>query len=449
MKVAMVVRHFPLLSETFVINQVVGLIDRGHEVDIYATDSLHPGEAMHPEVARHGLLGRARLLPAVPGGRLRSARAAIGAFGVRASSDPLAVARNSARIVGVLGSPSGRRRPLSRLRALSRWVLPMADRAPYDIIHCQFGTVADEGAALRRLGSPGARLIVTFRGFDISQHLRDRGEGVYDAIFAEADFFLVNCDFFRRRLIGLGCDPGRLEVLRSGLDCSSYRFEPRRPPADGRLRVAMVGRLVDKKGTEYAIRAAALLIGRGRDLELRVVGYGPLRDELERLIGELGVGDRVRLIGGKARPEIVDELHRAHLFIAPSVTSPRGDQDAPINVLKEAMATGLPVVSTRHGGIPELVEDGVSGFLVPERDAEALADRLDELIGRPDRWEEMGRAGRDRVERDYDLGRLNDRLAEVYREAMRPSGRLGPAVAGAAAAAVLSSGRPPAGRVET
>ena len=120
-------------------------------------------------------------------------------------------------------------------------------------------------------------------------------------------------------------------------------------------------------------------------------------------------------MGWRNETEIVEILKNTHIFVAPSVTAADGNQDAPINVLKEAMAIGLPVVSTYHGGIPELVEDGKSGFLVPEKDADALADKLAYLIKHPEIWSGMGTSGREFVLQHYDLHRLNDDLINVYR----------------------------------
>jgi len=112
--------------------------------------------------------------------------------------------------------------------------------------------------------------------------------------------------------------------------------------------------------------------------------------------------------------EIIEVLNTCHLFIAPSVTASDGNQDAPVNVLKEAMAMGLPVISTYHGGIPELVEDEISGLLVPERDAEALATKLGYLLEHTKDWSNMGKAGRSFVENNFDLQRLNDKLVSRY-----------------------------------
>ena len=119
--------------------------------------------------------------------------------------------------------------------------------------------------------------------------------------------------------------------------------------------------------------------------------------------------------------KVVEELQWAHIKLHPSVTSSNGDEEGIPNSLKEAMACGLPVVSTHHSGIPELVEDGVSGYLVPERDASAIADALRVLMQNSEAWEAMGRAGRAAVERDYGAERLHRELSDLYRRLMTPA----------------------------
>jgi colanic acid/amylovoran biosynthesis glycosyltransferase len=167
---------------------------------------------------------------------------------------------------------------------------------------------------------------------------------------------------------------------------------------------------------EYAIRAIARLKASGRRLVYTVAGEGPLRAHLDRLIGELGLQAEVQLVGPKDKGEVVALLGLSHLFIAPSVTAEDGNQEGIPNALKEAMATGIPVISTRHSGIPELVESGESGFLVPERDSDALAERLAYLVDHPECWPSMGRAGRERIEAEFDSEKLNEELVELYRE---------------------------------
>jgi colanic acid/amylovoran biosynthesis glycosyltransferase len=132
------------------------------------------------------------------------------------------------------------------------------------------------------------------------------------------------------------------------------------------------------------------------------------------MIDELDLGEQVKLVGPKSQEEVIALLQDAHLFVTPSVTAASGDQEGIPNVLKEAMAMGIPVVSTRHSGIPELVQDGVSGLLAPERDSEALAERLACLIDHPEKWAAMGRAGRQHVESEFDSDKLNKELVDLY-----------------------------------
>ena len=415
LRVAFIVHEFPILSETFVINQAIGLIDRGCEVDIYAT-RLGDRDKMHPDVYRYGLLNRVRLLPSVPPN-----------YGRRLAEGVKLILKYGYRYPGqILGSLNLFQRGR---RAASLWSLfaavPALGWPSYDIIHCQFGNLGFQGLLLKDF-NPSAKLVVMFRGFDISEQLKT-GDRLYNSLFSQADFFLTNCKFFQQRLLKLGCDPNKVKVHYSGLDCAKFPLterslesatsteEIRRAP----MRIAATGRLVEKKGFEYSIQAIAQVVKRYPNVTYDIIGDGPLREELSALIESLDLQETVRLLGWRDEAEIIEVLTSSHLFVAPSVTSAAGNQDAPINVLKEAMALGLPVVSTYHGGIPELVEHGISGLLVPERDADAIAQALFTLIENPGQWAAMGRAGRAYVETHYGLDRLNDRLVALYQELVR------------------------------
>jgi colanic acid/amylovoran biosynthesis glycosyltransferase len=405
MRVAFIVGSFPVLSETFIVNQITGLLDRGHEVDIYSDK---PGDTskVHPDVKKYHLLERTYYLPAIPTNLFWRIWNGIGLLFANLFKAPLLTLRS----LNVFRYGE---------QALSLWLLYTAVpnlKTSYDIIHCQFGTQSFRGMAFRTINAPEAKLITTFRGHDISRFVQEKGDNIYDQLFKTGDFFLANCDFFKRRAIQLGCDEQKIVVHRSGLDCSKFVFRLRHFPIDSLTRIATTGRLVEKKGIEYCIRAVAKVALIHPNIEYNIIGDGPLRDDLQHLIQELGVSSKANLLGWKNEQEIIQILSNTHIFIAPSVTAKDGNQDAPINVLKEAMAMGLPVISTFHGGIPELVEDGVSGFLVPERDVDALAEKLSILIEHPELWPEMGRAGRAYVEAHYDLHKLNDKLVKLYQQ---------------------------------
>ncbi|UUY03528.1 glycosyltransferase family 4 protein [Svornostia abyssi] len=192
----------------------------------------------------------------------------------------------------------------------------------------------------------------------------------------------------------------RLVVVRCGVDTERFAPDLDRPrPAAGPLRVLCVGRLVPDKGQELLLRALALLQDRGIEAELVLAGDGPSRERLEAACKTLRLNSSVRFLGSVGQDRMLDVYGDADVFCLPSFA-----EGIPV-VLMEAMATGLPVVTSRIMGIPELVEDGVSGLLVPPGRVEAIADALEELHRDPARRHAMGEAGRARVEGEFRVDR--------------------------------------------
>ncbi|MBP8302597.1 MAG: glycosyltransferase [Phycisphaerae bacterium] len=405
MRIAILVRRFPVPSETFILDQVAGLIQRGHDVEILA-ESGHDQEGIRPDAAEGALLERTRYSGPVPANY--AARLAKGlAIWVRhAHGDRLHLLRSL--------NVSRFGRQAASLRMLYR-AASVAGAGPYDIVHCHFGPNGILGAALRSAGVLTGRLVTSFHGYDLTQFVRSRGPGAYAGLFEQGDLFLPVSRQGRDTLIRLGCDEDKIAVHHMGVDCRALAFRPAPPPQDGPTRILSVARLTEKKGLEYGIRAVGRVLRRGFDVQYNIVGDGPLRDRCARLIAELDIGQRIRLLGWRDRQETVRMLRESHLFLAPSVTGADGDQEGVPVALMEAMATGLPVVASRHAGIPELVQDGVCGRLVPERDVDGLADALVDLVEHPELWPGMGQAGRACVEEDYDLDKQNDRLIDTFR----------------------------------
>ena len=166
---------------------------------------------------------------------------------------------------------------------------------------------------------------------------------------------------------------------------------------------------------EYAIRAIAKVAARYPDLEYKIGGDGPLKNYLQGLIDSLNLSEKVKILGFQMQENVRKLIEDADLFLAPSVTSQDGDIEGIPVAIMEAMARGLPILSTRHAGIPELVEDGESGFLVPERDPNALAEKLTYLMQHQDLLPVMGKAGRDFIEKYHDINRLNDQMVGIFR----------------------------------
>lgn len=163
----------------------------------------------------------------------------------------------------------------------------------------------------------------------------------------------------------------------------------------------------------------ALLEAAGIEVSYDLIGDGPLRNSLEGLARELGVAPRVRFLGEQDQTTLPRLLDAAHILLTPSVLAADGDQEGIPNVIKEGMALGLAIVSTYHAGIPELVENGVHGYLAPERDPEALAAAVRQWHEHPDAWPRILDAARRRVEDDYDIEKQNDRLVELYEDVLQ------------------------------
>jgi colanic acid/amylovoran biosynthesis glycosyltransferase len=203
-----------------------------------------------------------------------------------------------------------------------------------------------------------------------------------------------------------------------GVDLTLFAPPTAAALAGRETRLVTTSRLVPKKGVEYGIRAAAALSKAGHAVQYTIVGDGQLRPHLEQLAFRLGAERIVRFLGWQRQPEVAAILADSDILLAPSVTAPDGDQEGIPVAIMEAMAMALPVVSTWHGGIPELVRDGVTGILVREGDTETLAAGVARLIEHPEVRAAMGQAGRARVAAEHNASIQADRLVDLYRRVL-------------------------------
>jgi colanic acid/amylovoran biosynthesis glycosyltransferase len=405
-KIAYLVGSFPHVSETFIINQIAGMAARGHEVDVFTTVPSRE-TAIVPEIVRryrleertYSLYGASNL-----GRRLARALRLIATGGWRAPGlivKALNVVRYG-RVAASLG-----------LLCAGLTIHRQHRKRRYDLIHCQFGTYGETALRLSEIGAISARIVVSFRGFDATKHLLLQPD-IYNRLFQRGDLFLPVSRSLAERLIAGGCAPSKVAVHHSGIECSKFAYSAHRRTVGAATRVLSIARLTEKKGIAYGIKAVASVIAAGRSLSYTIVGDGPLRDELLALIDGLGMKDHVELLGWRPHEEVVRLMQEAHVLLAPSITASDGDEEGIPNAVKEAMATGLPVISTSHGGIPELVQDGVSGYLVPQRDVEAMAHRLLNIVDNPDSCETIGLEARQTVLKEFDIERLNADLEKLY-----------------------------------
>jgi colanic acid/amylovoran biosynthesis glycosyltransferase len=408
MRIAFLVSEFPSVSQTFVLNQIVGLIDLGHDVHIFADRSGNTA-TIHDTYEKYDLSRHTHYYRIPKNWLVRIVKAI--AFIIQYAP------RNYDVIFRSLNIFRHGKQAWS-LSLLFRSIPLLEREPPFDIIHCQFGTLGLRAVSLMPVRTGNRKIVTSIRGSDVTVFLK-KHPGIYRELFKEGALFLPVCEFLKERLIQEGCAEEKIVVHYSGIDCSKFGFLQRRRQSGEPTKVLTIARLVEKKGVAFAIEAVAALLSKGEQIEYRVVGDGLLRGSLQQMIERMGVERQIKLLGWKTHEDVKRLLEESHVMVAPSLTSDGGDQEGIPNAIKEAMATGLPVISTFHSGIPELVTDGVTGFLVPERDAASLSASLEYLIKHPRVCSEMGLAGRRQVEQKFDTHRLNKELEELYVSVMR------------------------------
>jgi colanic acid/amylovoran biosynthesis glycosyltransferase len=206
-----------------------------------------------------------------------------------------------------------------------------------------------------------------------------------------------------------------LHVHRTGLPFDEFAFSQRTAPADGAWHCVQACRLIAKKGLTTSLRAFAAFQKKFPRATFTIAGDGPLREELQAQAAVLGIAERVFFTGFVSQTKLRALYAEAHLFLHPSETSADGDREGVPNSMLEAMASGVPPLATRHGGIPEAVEHGISGLLVAEGDSEALTQEMLALAEAPERYAAVSAAAAQRVRSQFDLGEQTRALEEIYR----------------------------------
>ncbi len=431
MRVALFTGTFPSLSETFIARQIAGLISLHHEVQIYAERRPEPYLPQSLEVAADGLLSRIAYLdmppasgywewPAFPPwGRTWLPGAAMPIPNiVRLWEVVPALLRCIAHVPMLTArflNPAEYGYAARSLSNIYRVSALLGGRGKYDVAHVHFGPVANNVRFISDLWD--VPLVVSFHGYDFGAWPREKGDDVYSRLFSAADIVTANSNFTRMRLAVLGCPARKIYVLHMGLDLDRFIFRERTLLDDAPVEVLSVGRLVEKKGFEYAIRAISTCREKHPRIRYSIVGDGPLRGELQALIDELDVETIVTLCGAGSGEFVRRKMDAAHIFLVPSVTAADGDVEGQGVVLQEAQACGIPVLATDHNGFPEGMVPGRSGFLVPERDVAGIAGRLDYMVEHSKMWPTWGLAGRKHIQENYDIRELSYQLETIYNRA--------------------------------
>jgi glycosyltransferase involved in cell wall biosynthesis len=296
----------------------------------------------------------------------------------------------------------------------SPYFLSVLSRKKPAVVHAHFGPVGAAAAqAAKMLGIP---LVVSFYGIDASA-LLDSPEykKEYKRLFRAAAVVSVLSENMGERLARAGCPKDKLRVHHLAVDTAALQPKSEKPAAAGApFKIVSAGRLVPKKGMALLVNAFGIMAGKGIDAELHIYGEGPLGDDIKKQIAEKKLSRRVKLHGRRGRAAVFDAMRGADAFALFSVTGPDGDSEGTPTVLIEAGALGLPSVSTIHAGIPEVVVDGRTGFLVDEYDVENFVSRLIQLAEHPRLRHTMGRAARTRIAAEFDIKKVMRKIESDY-----------------------------------
>lgn len=402
MKIAFIVNTFPKLSETFVLNQITGMLDLGHEIEIFAFYNSNENK-IHPDIKKYKLMKRVHYLN-MPCNNTKRILKAILLIITNCYKNPLKILK-SLNLFKYNTEALTLRLFYTQIHFLNKTY----DK--FDIILCHFGQNGIIGTYLKKIGIDG-KIITTFHGYDMSGFISNNNN-IYKNLFLEGDLFLPISNYWGKKLVELNCDEKKIVVHHMGIPLDKFKYSKRILHPNEEIKILTIGRLTEKKGHKYAIKAIAKLIHKHKNLTYQIAGDGPLKEELKGLVKKLGIGNHIKFFGSVDDDTILRLYRESHIFILPSITACNGDCEGIPVVLMEAQATGLPTVSTFHSGIPEIIINGKSGFLVPEQDVNALVNKIDILIENPEIWSKMSKCGRKFIEKEYDIKILNQKLVQI------------------------------------
>ena len=308
------------------------------------------------------------------------------------------------------------RRPVMIYRSEARRIAAEIERSGGRLLHIYFGNIAVHLLPfLRRAQVP---VIVSFHGADAGVDMdRPAYRKPVQEMLGLAKLVLVRSKALAKRVETLGCPPEKIRINRTGIPLDGFRFRQRTAPEDGAWRFFQACRLIPKKGLLTSLRAFAKFSKKHPRSTFVIAGEGPMIEELWVLAGQLGISEQVHFAGFLAHDALLELLSTAHAFLHPSETGPDGNQEGVPNSLLEAMSTGLPILATRHGGIPEAVTDGESGLLVHERDSDGLAAAMDKLASDPSLYRSLSVGAARAVAVGFEQKQQIESLERCYAEA--------------------------------
>ena len=386
MHIVHITEFFSPQSETFIYNYIKELQIQGHRSQVLTLHRIHPDERPYDDCTIVDLLPR----------------------------------WHPHRIYSSLQTKLGLLEQQEQLFAIARkQILEILQSSKPDILHAHFGPMGVMIAPIaRKLKIP---LVVTFMGYDGSRALcSDRWRQAYQNLNNVAEAVIGISHDMCNRLVSVSFNKNKIHCIHLGVSLDKFSSRDPKMDFDGHeVRCLHVGRLTAKKSPLKLIDAFHIAYQELQpdiEIKLTIAGDGELRDAVERKIRELNLEKQVELLGAVNHEKVIRLFHEAHIYTQYCEVAPDGDVEGQGVTFVEASASGLPIVSTRHGGIPDVVLDGETGYLVDEGDIQGMADRIVQLAGQPERWTAFGMAGRKHVEETFTLESQLQQTVALYRQ---------------------------------
>ncbi|MDP2964871.1 MAG: glycosyltransferase [Pelolinea sp.] len=398
MKVAYIMSRFPHLPETFILREMIALEAESVQIGLYPI-ILQREKVVHPVV--QPWLKRAR-------------RSSLFSPALWLANFRLAFS-DSKRYFGllkhVLKEHKGNKKFTQRALVIfpkAVWMAELMRKEGIEHIHAHYATYP----------ALAAYLIHQLTGIPYSVSVHAHDIYVDQTMLCEkinpASFIRSISEFNKKFLVKhCGSDiSSKVQVIHCGINPKNYREMKNK--RKGKFRILSIGSLQPYKGQEYLLKACALLKRRNFEFTCEVIGGGELYSSLEKMIHDLEIEDVVQLLGRKTEIDVAEYLYNAHCYVQPSIITETGKMEGIPVAIMEAMACKLPVIATRISGIPELIEDQRSGFLVPPEDEVALAERIFWVYENPEKARELGELGYKKVKKDFNLKKIAPQLKDLF-----------------------------------
>lgn len=385
MKIAYILSSFPNVSETFITEQIKSLKTMGHDVKVL-TFTKNDTQESKKIIKYLNIENDIHIMPNI--------------------------------LKNIIAPQPAKEKTLYTIEKFGKYAKKfIKNNFQFDAVVAHFGLNGLRALMLREIGYIEGPIHTIFHGYDVSQVPKNHGKNVYKYLFEKTEQIISISEYWKKELINLGCPENKIVINRMGINPEKFNYQPK-ASIEEPIQITSISRLTEKKGIEYAIEAIKILKDRNPNLNIKytIAGDGPLKSELQKHINDFNLEKTVKLVGVILGEQVTELLQSSHIFLAPSITAKNGDMEGIPVALMEAMAMGVPVISTYHSGIPELIEHHVTGFLTPEKNTNEIVYSIEHIISQSLNTLEFCKEARNHIEKNFNNEILHKQFEAILKE---------------------------------